>query len=430
VVTFTALSIISLINNGPYTIDKILQNSNSIYVQVNKFITRKNESGQQYLASLGRQYDINAAITSPSGKIIYSTDNVETATLDIDSIRNKLINSYGGGDFYQLYNISLDGELYYLVVWRIPEGNFNIGVLMLILILPTVLGISIIYLVIRFKAAYIKEIFAGINVISRGNLDYRIREKGYDEISLLAAKINNMSSELKQKIEEERISENLKHELITNVSHDLRTPLTSLIAYLMLIYSANTSEEDKKKYLRVCLEKAEGLKILINDLFEYSKLESKDIKINKESVNIVELIEQALGEFIILARNKNMSFKKEFEIERLNLEVDPFLMSRAVGNLISNAIKYGKEDTEIIVGIRNINNNAEISINNRTESYDKLETARVFERFYTIDKARNSENSGSGLGLAITKSIIELHNGSIEVHVVEDTFSIIMRMAS
>ncbi|WP_051542086.1 sensor histidine kinase [Clostridium lundense] len=273
--------------------------------------------------------------------------------------------------------------------------------------------LMIIYLLVNRKAEYIKNICAGIKIISEGNLDYRIKLQGHDELAILAKEINNMSLELKNKIEEERAAERLKSELITNVSHDLRTPLTALIGYIQLAADDNANFEDKDKYAKISLEKSKKLKVLIDDLFEYSKLESGGIKLEKVKVNIIEIIEQSIGELSIQAKERHIGFNKNFRDSKVDLLVDPNKMGRVFENIISNAVKYGVEGSDVNINLHEKGQNVIISFENMVHSISEEDIEKIFNRFYRTDGSRNSETAGSGLGLAIARSIVELHGGRI-----------------
>lgn len=172
--------------------------------------------------------------------------------------------------------------------------------------------ILIFHFLTRKKIKYIKEITSGVQEISKGNLDFQVAEKGNDEFRILAKNINRMSVELKNKIEDERRAEKTKNELITNVSHDLKTPLTTIIGYLTLVKDKKyDSEKHMDDYIERAYSKSLRLKKLIEDLFEYTKITNGVIKVNKTKVNLVELMEQLLGEMSILAKQNNLSFEKK-----------------------------------------------------------------------------------------------------------------------
>ncbi|WP_234117755.1 sensor histidine kinase [Clostridium hydrogenum] len=271
----------------------------------------------------------------------------------------------------------------------------------------------LIYLLVRRKAEYIKSICHGIKIISEGNLDFKIKVSGHDELAILAEEINNMSLKLKNKIQEEKNAERLKSELITNVSHDLRTPLTSLIGYIQLAVNDNMSTEEKDKYAKVSLEKSQKLKILIDDLFEYSKLESGGVKLEKVKVDIIEIMEQSIGELSIQASEKGVRFNKNFKNGKLELLIDPSKIARVFTNIIENAVKYSVEGSNININLYETGKNIIINFENVVDSVLEENLEKVFNRFYRTDESRNSETAGSGLGLAIAKNIVELHGGRI-----------------
>ncbi len=286
------------------------------------------------------------------------------------------------------------------------------------------IAIIVIYLLGSRKALYIKNIYKGINTISEGNLDCKIKIQGYDELAILSKEINNMSANLKNKIEEEKAAERLKSELITNISHDLRTPLTTLIGYIQLVVDDKTSFEDKSKYAKISLEKSKKLKGLIDDLFEYSKLESGGIKLEKVKVNIIEIIEQSIGELSIQAKERYIGFNKNFENSKVELLVDPNKISRVFENVIGNAIKYSVEGSNVNINLYENDENVIISFENVVDSILEEDLEKIFNRFYRTDESRNSEVSGSGLGLTIAKSIVDLHGGGIWAENKEDKFII------
>ena len=405
-------------NASKDTTDKMVADANSLYVQVARYVTRDDEGCNEFFKKLGEYYEYDAAITDANGNIILKTENVNTDKIDTEKVRANPSRTVGynrNDTFYQRYEIKLDNKDAQLFVWKTPQpdqiANLN-KIILFIGIIPVIIVVLLIYILTRRKTKYIKEICSGIETISQGNLDYRIDKKGVDELSILSDKINSMSIDLKNIMEEERNAQRFKSELITNVSHDLRTPLTSLIGYIQLANDEKTSLKDKEKYIEIALQKSNKLKNLINDLFEYSKLESGGIKLEKEEINIIEIIEQSIGELSILARERNMTFSKNFS-KSIILNVDPNKIGRVFENIISNAVKYSTEGSTININAFEKNDGVIITFENTIDEEFEENAERLFDRFYRADKARNSEQGGSGLGLAIAKNIIELHGGRI-----------------
>lgn len=276
--------------------------------------------------------------------------------------------------------------------------------------------ILVFHFLTRRKIKYIKEITAGIQEISTGNLDYKVAEKGSDEFRILAKNINKMSVELKNKIEDERRAEQTKNELITNVSHDLKTPLTTIIGYLTLVKDKKyDGEKNMEDYIERAYSKSLRLKKLIEDLFEYTKITNGVIRVNKTNVNIVELMEQLLGEMTILAKQNDLSFERNYSSHEIYVNVDSDLMARTFENILSNSIKYSYKELngKIKVSIIQDAGHVTLSFENQGDTIPTEVLPLLFERFYRVDKSRNSKISGSGLGLAIAKSIVELHGGTI-----------------
>lgn len=274
----------------------------------------------------------------------------------------------------------------------------------------------IILVLARRKIKYISELTNGIQEISRGNLHYQVPVKGNDELNILARNINLMSIELIEKIEDEKRSERTKNELISNMSHDLKTPLTTIIGFLTLLkdkkYEDTAMLDD---YVLKAYSKSLKLKKLVGDLFEYTKLSNEAIVINKSLINIVELIEQQLGEMSVLAKENNLCFQKSFSDEVIQMNIDSDLMARALENILSNAIKYSYKDLtgKIDVSVTKYADRITIAVENEGDTIPTELLPLLFDRFYRVDMSRNSRIAGSGLGLAIAKSIIDLHNGSI-----------------
>lgn len=276
--------------------------------------------------------------------------------------------------------------------------------------------ILVFHLLTRKKIKYIKEITAGIQEISKGNMDFKVQEKGNDEFSILAKNINKMSIELKNKIEDERRAEKTKSELITNVSHDLKTPLTTIIGYLTLVKDKNyDGEKTMDDYIERAYSKSLRLKKLIEDLFEYTKISNGVIRINKTNVNIVELMDQLLGEMSIIAKQNNLSFETNYSSPEIYVNVDSDLMARTFENILSNSIKYSYKELngKVMISITEHEGGITLTFENQGDTIPTEVLPLLFERFYRVDKSRNSKVSGSGLGLAIAKSIVELHGGTI-----------------
>ena len=274
------------------------------------------------------------------------------------------------------------------------------------------------------KSLDISIINDGLKKINSGDLEYTVGDIGEREVKDLVNNINKIKEGYKIALNEQVKNEKLKTELISNVSHDLKTPLTSIINYVNILNEPNITEEERKDYLMILDRNSKRLKSLIEDLFEASKLNSGKMKIEKQKLDIVSLVYQGVGEYSNLYEEKNIEFKVSSNEDEIILDLDGKLMSRVFENLIVNALKYSLNNTRVYIDINSEDNEVEISFKNISNYELDFNTEDIFERFTRADKSRNSSVEGSGMGLAITKSIIELHNGSIKIEVEGDMFKI------
>lgn len=401
---------------------------NGAFVDAQKFVNKNNNGCEDYLNSVAENHNVNAAVIDENGKVLMKSNNVKEDKFDMEKLEEWFQERYDDGNFYQQYYIAIDNQTEKLLIWNSKSNIYTPKIIIGILSTSVAVAMLLIYILTNRKVKYIKTIAKGAVEFSSGNLDYRIEKKGNDELGLLAQSMNDMAVKLKENIERERAQEKFKTELITNVSHDLRTPLTSLIAYIQLVENEKTTEYNKKKYTAISIEKAYKLKQLIEDLFEYSKLESGGIHLNKSEVNVVEILEQSIGELFMESQKRNITLKKEFENSKAILNVDSIKLGRVFENLLSNAVKYGIEGTDIYVGLIESNECVTVLFENEVASDSLEDTLNLFDRFYRSDKSRNSKVSGSGLGLAISKSIVELHKGEIWAECENNVFKIYVRI--
>ena len=290
--------------------------------------------------------------------------------------------------YYSGYTINL---LWYY--WRQIKdtffGDFVLGISGFVLFF-----IWYVILTYRTKNGLIK-IINETEIMAKGDLDRVIKPKADGEIRELAENINKISRVLKNLTIEERRAQKTKNDLITNVSHDLRTPLTSILGYLEFIDSDKCKDElELRYYVNIAYEKSKSLNLLINDLFELTKMQNNTVNINKSNINLVDLLGQIIA-----------YFEYQFKVADMKVRVN-----------FSNAIKYASDGYFVDVIIKKKEDMAVVQIINYGDSIPSVDLPYIFDRFYRIEKSRNSNIAGSGLGLAITKNIIELHGGSIEAY--------------
>ncbi|AVQ39749.1 two-component sensor histidine kinase [Clostridium botulinum] len=290
------------------------------------------------------------------------------------------------------------------------QNNFNI-----IIVLIT---FFIFYLLITYrKNKGLVAIIEETEIMANGDLDRVIQVNAEGDIKNLAENINNISKQLKDITVAERNAQKTKNDLITNVSHDLRTPLTSIMGYLELIDNDQYKDEVALRYyVNIAYEKSKGLNLLIKDLFELTKMQNNTINLEKVDINLVELLGQVVAYFEYQFKSANMESRINFSKDKLIVNADAGKLVRAFENLLSNAIKYGKDGYYVDVVTKLEENMAVIQIINYGQSIPIVDLPYIFDRFYRVEKSRNNKIGGSGLGLAITKNIIELHQGTISAY--------------
>lgn len=297
------------------------------------------------------------------------------------------------------------------------KGTFFIVLIPLVCIIYTVK-----------KTLDIAIINDGLKKLNEGNLDYDIDDIGEREVKELVANINQIKDGYKIAVTEKVKNEKLKTELISNVSHDLKTPLTSIINYVNILKKSDITEEERKDYLDILEKKSMKLKGLIDDLFEVSKLNSGKMILNKSDVDIISLVHQGIGEYSNLYEEKNIEFKVLSEEDELDIKLDGKLISRVFENLIINALKYSLDNTRVYINIINKDNYVEVNFKNISNYEMNFNEEEIFERFKRADESRNSSVEGSGIGLAIARSIVELHNGNIKIEVEGDMFKLYVKI--
>ncbi|MEG7966435.1 HAMP domain-containing sensor histidine kinase [Bacillus cereus group sp. Sample30] len=261
----------------------------------------------------------------------------------------------------------------------------------------------------------LSEINKNVKEISKGNFEVYIPISKHDEIGELATNVNRMAKSLKESVENEKKSQEMKNEMISNISHDLRTPVTSLIGYADLLGNKlHANGEECEQYVSILKRKSYELKNQVDELLEYCQINYREIELHKSVVNMKALMEQIMIDFVPQLDDANMSFYIKSD-EVLHVEVDVALIVRLFENVIGNSIMYGKDGKEIAIEISNKTMNVEIEIKNFGQCIPDENLPYVFEKFYRGEKSRSSHTGGKGMGLAIARSIAELHKGDITV---------------
>ena len=248
-----------------------------------------------------------------------------------------------------------------------------------------------------------------------------------DKLSVAAIRthgqnLDRIKKEINKAMEQELKSEKLKSELITNVSHDIKTPLTSIKNYVGFLNDDNLTDEERKKYIAVISKHTDKLSMLLNDLIEASKIQSGNIEINLEKTSLNIIIEQTVEEFAV-------KLEQSLLLPRINMPRDDvYIMGdgqwlwRIFANLLNNACKYAAPETDLEICLENVENKARVSISNISNSEFSVEGNELFERFVRGDSSRHTE--GHGLGLSIAKSLAEMQGGTMDISVTGNKFTV------
>lgn len=303
-----------------------------------------------------------------------------------------------------------------------------IGIFLILLFGPIGIAIDLgiaIYLLYEFlkKIICYKKIENHLKEMYDGNHEQKLNLKDFGkEFKDIINYINDISRGFENAIQEGIKSERLKTELITNVSHDIKTPLTSIINYVDLLKKEELNNEKAKEYVEILDNKSQRLKKLIEDLVEASKASSGNVKLNIEKININELIKQSTGEFEDKFKNKNLDIITSIPKEILYINADNRYMYRIIENLFSNISKYALDNSRVYIDVKKEFDKVKIDVKNISKEKLNISADELMQRFVRGDKSRNTE--GSGLGISISKSLTEIQNGIFDLQIDGDLFKV------
>lgn len=308
------------------------------------------------------------------------------------------------------------------------SGSTGVKTVLLVIGYPIVIGLTFFMFPVTIglaawfafkKIKSFNSIQSGVERIKEGNLHHRIEAGEKGEFSRLAANINSITDGLKKAVDNELKSERLKTELITNVSHDIRNPLTSIITYVDLL-KAEKDPTKAKDYIEVLDQKSKRLKVLAEDLFEATKASSGNIPVHFEKIDVVSLITQGLGEVNDKIESLDLDIKLSYPQEKVYITADGKLLWRSIENLLSNIFKYALKSSRVYISIEELGNEILLTFKNISASELNISADELMERFKRGDESRSSQ--GSGLGLSIAKSLIEIQKGKFDIQIDGDLF--------
>ncbi|WP_440117546.1 sensor histidine kinase [Paenibacillus sp. QZ-Y1] len=321
---------------------------------------------------------------------------------------SKVVQSILEAQTYPDYSIPAQG-----IRWLVN----NIGSVPLMIVVGILGFVLFFFLFTRRIMLVLDEITAGIQEVAKGELSHRIEVKSSDEFGVVADSINQMAEQLQLSLQEERSAVAAKNDLITGISHDLRTPLTSILGFLEYIEKDRYQDEiEMRYYVSIAYEKSLTLRKLIDDLFEYTRVSGGSLPLSLTSLNLSPFLMQLAEEFAPMLEEAGMTYKIIGGQEPLWIQAAPGELVRAYENLFSNAIRYGAQGKVMEIALSLEGEEAVVRISNYGEPIPVQDLPHLFDRFYRVDKSRSRDTGGTGLGLAIAKSMIELHQGSIAAY--------------
>ncbi|SCB70813.1 Uncharacterized protein BWGO95_04991 [Bacillus mycoides] len=337
---------------------------------------------------------------------------------------------FAAGITYLLY----EGlRIYYKLVVRYedPLAQFRsmvrqIGDINFFLIIFIPLSIMFFFFLTRPYLKYFDEISNGIHHLANGDFTNQVRVSSNDEFGYIAREINVASEKLKEAVERGDFAESSKDQLIVNLAHDLRTPLTSVLGYLDLILKdENLTKEQIKHFSTIAFTKSERLESLIDELFEITRMNYGMLQLEKRPIDISELLIQLEEELYPLLEKKDLEARLNI-VPHLHINGDGKLLARVFENLLTNAIRYGYDGNFIDMNGYIDREEVVVQIINYGDSIPEEDLPYLFDMFYTGDKARSEQQGSTGLGLFIAKNIVEQHNGTIsaESNVIRTIFEV------
>lgn len=278
-----------------------------------------------------------------------------------------------------------------------------------------ILDIIVLYwrLLRRYRQMQMRHVISELHYIAQGHFDHRINFVVENDLQRMVDSINSLVDSTVTAMNEERAIKKRNEELITNVSHDIRTPLTSIIGYLGLLQTMDFGDDNIKHYVDIAYIKSQQMKVLADDLFDYTTVHERQVNITPNNFIVDDMLNQLAASFELEAKEKGIKIEVSVSPSHLEMNADNEKLGRVFNNLISNALKYGKKATFIKLTAKEKNGQVELTVQNDGQKIPKASLNRLFERFYRVESSRSTQTGGTGLGLAISQEIITLHHGQI-----------------
>lgn len=402
-------------------------------------------TNQTYIPSvelLTKKYDALVWVLDTNGKVIMTQKQHEEflgKVLPDDQIKS-FLNPVIGGEIKvstKLYSdsssknpvISVGAPIYKnddtissAVIIHVPEtmlSSFSSKVntrLFEAFLISIFVALVFVVLVSRTFTKPLGQIYQLAKQAEMGNFAYRVNITSDSEFKQIGDRLNKMMARLAK-------TEHLRTDFVQNASHELKAPITVISGYCQAMSDSHLPEEKRQEYIKIIKNETERMDTLINGLMHLSRIESGSEQLNLEHFNINDLISQKVLSFEFEIRKKNMDVELNYESDKLEVIADKAKIERVLINLIQNAIKYTSEGDSLIITTKQIKAKAYIEIKDTGVGIDQGEIDNIFERFYTVDKAKTPGKTGTGIGLSLVKRILQLHNSDIYVESVKGEYS-------
>jgi two-component system, OmpR family, sensor histidine kinase SaeS len=324
----------------------------------------------------------------------------------VTTVRQRLALAYAVGLVVALANVLTTSALMFL-------NAHDLGLLLLLLAFAAVISLAFAYVVAGELTAQIRQLSSAARRLALGELDTRVGQHGSDEIGRLAASFDDMAERLEQAFVQQRALEASRRELITAVSHDLRTPLATTRAMVeSLADGVVTEPADVQRYLRLILQETQHLSGLIDDLFELSQIESGALRLQRMPLDVAELVSETVAAYQVAASDHDIRLQEEVSTTRI--QADPERLQRVLRNLLDNALRHTPPGGVIQVQAAAASVDAvRVTVSDSGPGVPEPELERIFDRFYRGEPSRRRETGGAGLGLAIARGLVQAHHGRI-----------------
>lgn len=383
--------------------------------------------------------NMNITIANRYGFVLWRKMQVENENynnqnhyVDIDAI---VMNSYDdySPNYSFVYTKSIKKTLYYIIFETnvTPEYLYaDMKLKVACICMGTIVFIICMLIMTKRRIDYIRYLSDIVNRISKGNLDTPIEKKGHDELTVIAYSIDDMQHNIAQMMKDERENDRKNMELITNLSHDIKTPMTIITGYLDVVISHKyDSEEARDTYIKKAFQQVEKINGMIHKIFVLARNEQPRININNVTkCNIAMMLKQDVAEFEGVALKQERNFVTDITEKPVYSEVIVEQMREVFDNILMNAIKYSRKNTDIMVSLVEEDKTILINVSNMTDCIKEADCKRIFDKFYRADHARNSSIAGNGLGLSIVKETVEGLGGKVWADYENGLFTINIRI--